>query len=81
MMVKVKFADGHYIFKLDDLLNKHEMSINKLLRDTNTDFTVVKRFLEPDKYSVVRLDLLVIARFCNYFKCSLDDIVEYVNDI
>lgn len=79
IMKKIKFANGHYIFKLDDLLKENNISINKLVRDTNTDFTVIKRYLEPDKYSVVRLDLFVLARFCNYFKCDLQDIIEYIN--
>lgn len=79
-MKKIKILNGHYIFKLDDMLNKQNISINKLSRDTNTDFTVIKRYLEPDAYSTVRLDLFVLSRFCNYFKCELSDLVEYVNN-
>lgn len=80
IMKKVQFLDGHYIFKLDDLLKNYNVSINKLSRETNTDFTVIKRYLEPDESSIVRLDLFVIARFCNYFHCPMDDIIVYINN-
>lgn len=79
-MVKLEIAEGHYIFKLDELLKEHKVSINKLSRETSTDFMVIKRYLEPDRYVTVRLDLFVLARFCNYFHCNLEDLVEYVSD-
>lgn len=79
IMQKIKIMNGHYIFKLDDLLEKRNISINKLSRDTNTDFSVIKRYLDPNSYSTVRLDLFVLTRFCNYFSCELSDIVEYIN--
>ena len=44
-MTKVKMENGYYLFKLDDLLKKNNISINKLMRDTNTDFKVIKRIL------------------------------------
>ena len=39
-MIKEKIENGTYIFKLRDLLQKKNISINKLMRDTNTDFKV-----------------------------------------
>lgn len=79
-MIKLEIAEGYYIFKLDELLKVHKVSINKLSRETNTDFMVIKRYLELDKYVTVRLDLFVLARFCNYFHCNLEDLMEYVSD-
>lgn len=79
-MIKLDIAHGHYIFKLDELLKEYKVSINQLSRETNTDFMVIKRYLEPDKYVTVRLDLFVLARFCNYFHCNLEDLIEYVSD-
>lgn len=35
-MVKVKIENGYYLFKLDDLLKDNDISINKLMKDTNT---------------------------------------------
>ena len=77
IMVKVKIDNGYYIFKLDDLLNSRNISINKLIRDNNKDFKVIKRIMTGD---LVKLDIFVLARFCNYFKCDMNDIVEYIRE-
>ena len=45
-MVKVEMENGHYLFKLDDLLNKDNISKNKLMRDTNTDTLVFARLCD-----------------------------------
>lgn len=73
-MVKVKIEDGYYLFKLDDLLKNNNISINKLMRDTNTDFKVLKRLMTGE---LVRFDIFVVARLCNYFNCDIEDIIEY----
>ena len=44
------------------------------MRVTSTDFKVIKRLLTGD---LVRIDILVLARLCDYLDCSIDDIVEY----
>ena len=74
-MVKLEIENGHYIFKLDDILKKNNISINKLIRDTNTDFKVLKRLMTGE---LVRIDIFVLARLCNYFHCEISDIIEYV---
>ena len=74
-MVKLKVEDGYYHFKLDDLLKANNISINKLMRDTNTDFKVLKRIMTGE---LTRLDIFVLARLCDYFNCQITDIVEYV---
>lgn len=74
-VVKVKIENGDYIFKLDNLLEEKNISINKLMRDTNTDFKVIKRLMTGE---LVRFDIFVIARLCNYLDCSITDIIEYV---
>ena len=73
-MVKVKIENGYYLFKLDDLLKDNDISINKLMRDTNTDFKVLKRLMTGE---LVRFDIFVIARLCDYFNCDIEDIIEY----
>lgn len=75
-MVKVKIEKGYYLFKLDDLLKEKDVSINKLMRDTNTDFKVLKRIMTGE---LVQFDIFVIARLCDYFKCEITDIIEYRN--
>lgn len=76
-MVKIKIENGYYLFKLEDILKERKVSINKLMRDTNTDFKVLKRMMTGE---IVRFDVFVIARLCNYFSCSIEDIVEYVRN-
>lgn len=74
-MVKVNIEEGYYLFKLEDILKSKNISINKLMRDTNTDFKVLKRLLTGE---LVRFDIFVIARLCDYFNCTITDIVEYI---
>ena len=74
-MVKVKIENGEYHFKLDDILKDKNISINKLMRETNTDFKVLKRILTGE---LVRFDIFVVVRLCNYLECEIKDIIEYV---
>lgn len=76
-MVKVKMEKGYYLFKLDDLLKNNNVSINKLMRGTNTDFKVLKRIMTGE---LVRFDIFVVARLCDYFNCKITDIIEYVSE-
>lgn len=73
-MKKVEFENGFYLFKLEELLKRNNISINKLIRDINTDFKVIKRLMTGE---LVRIDIIVLARLCDYFNCSVSDIVEY----
>ncbi|MBQ8901929.1 MAG: helix-turn-helix transcriptional regulator [Bacilli bacterium] len=71
---KINIEAGYYLFKLEKLLNNKNISINKLMRDTNTDFKVIKRLMTGD---LVRIDIIVLARLCDYLDCNITDIVEY----
>ncbi len=72
---KINIENGYYIFKLEKILKEKNISKNKLMRDTNTDFKVLQRLLTGD---LVKLDIIVLARFCDYLNCSITDIVEYI---
>lgn len=74
-MVKLNIENGYYLFKLEDILKEYDISINKLMRDTNTDFKVLKRLMSGE---LVRMDIIVIARICDYLDCNINDLVEYV---
>lgn len=74
-MYKIKVENGYYIFKLENLMHNRNISINQLMRDTNTDFKVIKRIITGE---LLRIDIIVMARFCDYFNCVLTDIVEYI---
>lgn len=73
-MLKIEIENGYYLFKLKKLINERNLSINKIMRDTNTDYKVLKRLLTGE---MVRLDIFVIARLCDYLNCKIEDIVEY----
>lgn len=72
--VKIEVENGYYLFKLGKLMHERNISINKLTTDTNTDFKVVKRIMSGE---LVRIDIFVIARLCDYLNCSLNDLIEY----
>ena len=74
-MVRLKIEKGEYLFKLEDILKKKNISINKLMRNTNTDFKVLKRMMTGE---LVRFDIFVVARLCDYLNCKIIDIIEYV---
>lgn len=74
-MIRVNIEKGVYLFKLEDLLKDRKISINKLMRDTNTDFKVLKRIITGE---LVRFDIFVIARLCDYLECTITDIIEYI---
>ena len=76
-MIRLNIENGYYLFKLEDILKEKNISINKLMRDTNTDFKVIKRLLTGE---LVRFDIFVVARLCDYLNCSITDIVEYVSN-
>lgn len=77
-MVNLKVEKGEYIFKLEDILKQKNISINKLMTDTNTDFKVIKRLIIGN---IVRFDIFVMARLCDYLECKIIDIIEYIPNI
>lgn len=72
---KIKIEKGYYLFKLEQLSTDKNISINKLMRDTNTDYKVIKRIIDG---SIVRIGITVLARLCDYLKCDITDIFEYI---
>lgn len=73
-MVKVNIEDGYYLFKLNDILKNRNISKNKLMRETNTDFKVIQRIINGE---LTKLDIIVLARICNFLNCQFSDIIEY----
>ena len=75
-ITKLEVGNGVYYFKLDDILKSRNISINKVIRDTNTDFKVLKRLSTGE---IERIDITVLARLCDYLDCDINDIFEYVS--
>lgn len=73
----VHMQNGTYHYRLATLMMNKEISINQLMRETNTDFKVIKRLMTG---TIVRIDTDVLARLCDYFKCSITDIIDYTAD-
>lgn len=73
---KIKLENGYYLFKLEQILEDKNISKNKVMRDTNTDFKVLKRLSTGD---CARVDITVLARLCDYLDCSIIDIIEYIS--
>ncbi len=73
-VVEVKAEHGIYIFKLGKILKEKNLSKNQIVRDTNTDFKVIKRLADGN---LIRIDIYVLARLCNYLNVEPKDIIEY----
>lgn len=74
-MVKSKIEHGYYLYKLGDILKEKNISINKLEKETNTDFKIIKRYINGE---IVRPDIFVLARFCDYLDCEITDITDII---
>ncbi len=75
--IEIKVEHGKYIFKLEKLLKERGINKNQLVKDTNTDFKVIKRLATGN---IIRIDIYVLARLCEYLKCNPNDIIEYKNE-
>jgi len=72
---EVQVSYGKYRFGLGKIMKEKNISLNQLLRETNTDFKVAKRLLDGTSISI---NLDVVARLCNYLKCDSSEIFEYI---
>lgn len=73
-MARIEIENGYFTFKLREMLIRRHISINQLLRDTNTDYKVIRRFMRGD---IIRIDIYVLARLCDYLECGITDLIEY----
>ena len=74
MVNKNYIENGYYLFKLESILQNRHISINKIMRDTNTDYKVIKRIMSGE---IVKIDITVLARLCDYLYCDINDLLEY----
>lgn len=72
---KLDLENGYYIFKLEQLLKDKKISKNKVIRETNIDFKVLKRIWSGN---LTRIDITILAKLCDYLDCNITDIFEYI---
>lgn len=70
----IEFNKGYFEFRLKKIISNKNISINKVINDTNTDYKVLKRLMTG---KLKKIDIRVLARLCNYLNCSVADIFEY----
>lgn len=66
---------GKVIFKIDQVLEKKNISKNKLEKEANLQRTQLNSYCNN---KVKRIDLATIAKICYVLDCKLEDIMEYV---
>ncbi len=72
---KLDLKNGYYLFKLEQLLEDKKISKNKVIRETNIDFKVLKRIWSGN---LTRIDITILAKLCDYLDCNITDIFEYI---
>ena len=74
---KVQNEDGYYIFKLNSMLDKKNVTKNHVIENKNIDFNSMQRLATGN---LTRIDLNIIAKLCNELDCKIEDLVEYINN-
>lgn len=69
---------GKIVVHLKDFMDKRHITRNQLARLTDTRFEVVNKWYNG---TVERIDADILARFCYSLNCSVEDIIEYRNEI
>lgn len=72
-MIDVKY--GHIKIKLAEVMQKQNISINKLAFRSEMQRTQLKAYINED---MQRVDLSVLARLCYALECDLTDLIEYI---
>ena len=66
---------GKINLKLDEIMKKQNISVNKLAFRSEMQRTQLKAYRDND---VQRVDLAVLARLCYALDCDLGDLLDYV---
>lgn len=73
---KVECENGYFLFKLNSVLDKRNITKNAVIQKKTIDFNSMQRLI---KGNLTRVDLSIIAKLCNELDCNIEDLVEYVN--
>lgn len=74
---RVQCEEGYYLFKLNSLLDKENVTKNSIIEKKDIDFNSMQRLIKGD---LTRVDLSIIAKLCNELNCKIEDIIEYKNN-
>lgn len=66
---------GKIIFKIDDVLEKKDISKNRLEKEAKLQRTQLNSYCNN---KVKRIDLITLAKICNVLDCEVGDILEYI---
>lgn len=69
-------VDGEIIFKLQEVLDKNNITKYKLSRITNIRYDTICNYC---KGNVTLINAEYLKIFCNVLNCSIDEIIEYKN--
>ncbi len=65
---------GHIEIKLEEYLKVNGISKNKICQNCGLQRTQLNNYC---KNKVCRVDLMILAKLCDYLDCSVSDILEY----
>ena len=65
---------GTIKFKLKDLMDEKNISINQMSRKINVAYDIVKKYYYGENYSI---SLEILKKFCYVLNCNIDEIIKY----
>ncbi len=69
-------VEGTIIFKLQDILNKRNITRYKLSKMTHIRYDTICNYCKGD---VTLLNIEYLKIFCSVLDCNVEDIIEYKN--
>lgn len=69
-------VDGNIIFKLQEVLDKNNVTKYALSRMTNIRYDTICNYC---KGNVTLINVEYLKIFCNVLNCNIDDLIEYRN--
>lgn len=67
----------HVHMRLNELLIENEISKNKICKDLDLARGNFNRYCRDD---FQRIDANLIIKLCDYFQCSIQDLLEIIDD-
>lgn len=67
-------VDGKIVFKLQEVLDKNNITKYKLSRITNIRYDTICNYC---KSNVTLINVEYLKIFCNVLNCNIEDIIEY----